>query len=102
MDLAEIENGIRQLTVQERHRLSALLLALEDEDSPAQQQWLSQKMDASGVAQWILAEQVLRDLPRLEDTHKFRVFVDWEAAEFLKGLPRTERARLEDFRMRDL
>jgi len=62
VNLAEIEIGIRQLTAQERRRLSAFLLALEDEDNPAQTQWVSQKLNAAGSTPWIPAEQVLREL----------------------------------------
>ena len=33
----------------------------------------------------------------MEPTHKFRVFIDWEALEFLKSLRARERKPLEDF-----
>jgi len=66
VSLAEIEESIRQLTARERRRISALLVALEDEADQDQQRWIADKLSPASEGQWIPAEEALRELEQLK------------------------------------
>jgi hypothetical protein len=65
VSLAEIEESIRQLTVRERRRISAFLVALEDESDQDQQRWMADKLSPADDGRWIPAEDALRELGQL-------------------------------------
>jgi hypothetical protein len=62
VSLAEIEESIRQMTAGERRRISALLVALEDEGDEAQQRWVAEKLSLANAERWIPAEDAMREL----------------------------------------
>lgn len=54
------------MTARERRRISALLVALEDESDEELQRWMAGKLSPANQAHWIPAEDALRELERLE------------------------------------
>ncbi|MEM1294104.1 MAG: hypothetical protein AAGH89_01990 [Verrucomicrobiota bacterium] len=50
----------------ERKRISALLVALDDEADPQQQHWLKGRLNDRDPDRWIPAEDVLRELDQLD------------------------------------
>lgn len=66
MSLAEVESRIRAMSPKKRERISALLVALDDEADPQQQRWIKDRLKNSDSDRWIPAEDVLKEFEELD------------------------------------
>jgi len=62
MSLTEVEENIREMSATERRRISALLIALEDEADPAQREWVNTRTGNGDSNRWIPVEDALKQL----------------------------------------